>query len=165
MYTNIHKTGNKPQDLLSTWISQVGVFISPFLFIVISGATTLKESGHEDIFHYSWIPFFYCRMDQPTESRPEICSNASNMSTLTVEDFGHNCNGHSSPDSGINDLSYEKGYLATPSPDQSTCPREPNQDGQVKHVITVAPDEQIRIQMGDTVRTVSGKMRSDLWLL
>ena len=82
----------------------------------------------------------------------------SAISTLTVEECRNECNGHSSPDSGVNDLSYERCSSASANSDSTPTDvsRPKTQPKRVEHRITVAADEQIRIHMGDTVRHVSG---------
>ena len=101
-------------------------------------------------------------MDDGKENGHMVSDSAS-LATLTVDEFQSDCNGHSSPDSGVNDMSYER-HSTTPCTAASAAGDASSADGalpsaqpkRIKHRVAVVADERIHIQMGDTIRQVAG---------
>lgn len=124
-------------------------------------------------------------MSQPTSSsciptnivRPVFVNNnpANSVAGLNIE-CRSDSNGHSSPDSGVNDMSDDRSGPARrdnsdykPAPVPSAAAGDVNGRGLQQHAhhppmiiqrhhhkITLVPDEMFRIKMGDTERHISG---------
>lgn len=85
-------------------------------------------------------------------------SSPSSPRPPSVDEFRvGECNGHSSPDSGVNDMSESMGRANT-NEGMTAAEARVRSNHKVHHKITLLADETVRIQLPDnTVRHVTGK--------
>lgn len=70
---------------------------------------------------------------------------------VTIPDNRDDMNGHSSPDSGVNDMSDDR------LPNMVIAAGEPLMSQKVEHKVSVLPNQTMKIRMSDSTRYINGE--------